>query len=237
MSTVSGVIASQGKSIVRDANLLLRLEAGLIQSYSGSGTTWTDISGNAKNATLVASPTFTNTYFTFASASSQYANFASSIAATTQTTGTICLWVYPTGQGQLLAILGQSTINTSYHHCAMDISSAGVFGFGLWNGTSVSKVSSAAQSLNRWHHICITYASSTLIGYVNSVSIGSPASFTWSAPVNSLFFGLMALDSTICNVAASYGNGRIGHFSYYNRALSATEIAQNYNAGLGMYGA
>lgn len=235
--SIANLIPGHGKSIVRDSNLLLWLEAGLIQSYIGSGTTWTDISGNAKNATLVASPTFTNNYFAFSSASSQYANFASSIAAATQTTGTICLWVYPTGQGQLLAILGQSTINTGYHHCAMDISSAGVFGFGLWNGSSVSKVSSSAQSLNRWHHICITYASSTLTGYVNGASIGSPATFTWSAPTNVLYFGLMATDSTICNVAASYGNGRIGHLSYYNRALSATEILQNYNAGLGMYAA
>ena len=35
------------------ANLILFLDAGDSSSYSGSGTTWTDISGQSNNATLV----------------------------------------------------------------------------------------------------------------------------------------------------------------------------------------
>ena len=56
---------------------LLYLDAGQAASYSGSGTTWTDLSTNTNNATLVGSPTFVssgaNSYFSFNGAGTQYA--------------------------------------------------------------------------------------------------------------------------------------------------------------------
>ena len=44
--------------IVTDG-LVLCLDAGDIKSYSGSGATWNDRSGNESDATLYNSPTFT----------------------------------------------------------------------------------------------------------------------------------------------------------------------------------
>lgn len=41
-------------------NLQLLLDAGNPKSYSGSGTTWTDVSGNGKNFTWSSAPTFTS---------------------------------------------------------------------------------------------------------------------------------------------------------------------------------
>ncbi|MFM7678450.1 MAG: LamG-like jellyroll fold domain-containing protein, partial [Roseiflexaceae bacterium] len=41
------------------SNLVLHLEAGNTSSYNGTGTTWTDLSGNGKNGTLVNGPTYT----------------------------------------------------------------------------------------------------------------------------------------------------------------------------------
>jgi len=40
--------------------LVLCLDAGNRQSYPGSGTTWTDLSGNGKNGTLTNGPTYTS---------------------------------------------------------------------------------------------------------------------------------------------------------------------------------
>jgi hypothetical protein len=39
--------------------LVLCLDAGNTKSYPGSGTTWTDLSGNGRNFTWVSSPSFT----------------------------------------------------------------------------------------------------------------------------------------------------------------------------------
>ena len=60
---------------------LLYLDAGNTASYPGSGTAWTDLSGNTNNATLNGSPTFTNagvaSYFSFNGTGSQNATTAS----------------------------------------------------------------------------------------------------------------------------------------------------------------
>jgi hypothetical protein len=45
--------------IIRNG-LVLELDAGNIISYPGSGTTWTDISGNGNNATLINTPGFSS---------------------------------------------------------------------------------------------------------------------------------------------------------------------------------
>ena len=48
---------SHSPKIVTDG-LVLCLDAGDRKSYSGSGTTWTDRSGEGNNGTLVNGPTF-----------------------------------------------------------------------------------------------------------------------------------------------------------------------------------
>ena len=48
---------SAGPKIVKDG-LVLCLDAGNSESYPGSGTTWTDLSGNGNNGTLTNGPTF-----------------------------------------------------------------------------------------------------------------------------------------------------------------------------------
>ena len=40
------------------SGLVLNLDAGNVKSYPGSGTTWRDTSGNARNGTLINGPTF-----------------------------------------------------------------------------------------------------------------------------------------------------------------------------------
>ena len=48
-----------GPKIITDG-LVLCLDAADQNSYSGSGNTWTDLSGNGNNGTLINGPTFTS---------------------------------------------------------------------------------------------------------------------------------------------------------------------------------
>src|SRR5210317_1273968 len=48
-----------GPDIITEG-LVLALDAGSKRSYSGSGNTWTDLSGNGNNGTLVNTPTFSS---------------------------------------------------------------------------------------------------------------------------------------------------------------------------------
>ena len=49
-----------GANIIRNG-LVLALDAASKNSYPGTGTTWTDLSGNNNNGTLINSPTFSST--------------------------------------------------------------------------------------------------------------------------------------------------------------------------------
>ena len=50
-----------GPTIVTDG-LVLCLDAANSQSYPGSGTTWTDLSGNSNDANVGSSVTYNSTY-------------------------------------------------------------------------------------------------------------------------------------------------------------------------------
>jgi hypothetical protein len=84
---------------VVDSSLQLWVDAGQTASYPGSGTTWTDLSTNALNGTLVNSPTFsTNPANILFNGTSQRVTFAANSAVQFLNTSsyTLDVWVYPT---------------------------------------------------------------------------------------------------------------------------------------------
>ena len=224
---------------VVDTSLMVWVDAGQTASYSGSGATWTDLSSNAKNYTLANSPTFSSLtgggVITFAGASSQYANTATTLFnSTTINTYSINIWVFPTGAGQIVSVDGQSTPNTGYHYTAIEITAAGLIYLGQWTGTN-TVIASSARSLNAWYNLAITYNGTTATAYINGTSVGSSA-IAWSAPGASTFFALMSQDSTNMSATTAYASGSIGAFMVYNRALSADEVTTNFNALRNRYG-
>ena len=71
-----------GSGVSIPNNAVLFLDASDPNSYGGSGTTWTDLSGQNKHATLVNSPTFSNSdkWFDFTGGSSHHATLPSGFA-------------------------------------------------------------------------------------------------------------------------------------------------------------
>jgi hypothetical protein len=224
---------------VIDGNLMVWVDAGQTSSYPGSGATWTDLSGNGKNYTLGASPTYNSILgggvITFAGASSQYATTATTLFnSTTYNTYTLSLWAYPTGAGNFVQVNGQTTPNTAYHYSAIEISAAGVIKFGQWTGAVDTVIATSTQSLNAWYNLVITYNGTTATAYVNGVSVGS-TNISWSSPGAQTFMALMAIDSTNMGTGA-YASGSLGQFMVYNRGLSFDEVTTNFNALRGRYG-
>lgn len=224
---------------VVNTNLMVWVDAGQATSYPGSGTTWTDLSGNGKTYTLFNTPTFNSLtnggVITFAGASSQYATTATTLFnSSTTNTYSINIWVRPTGAGQIVQVDGQTTPNTNYHYTAIEITAAGLIYFGQWTGV-MSTIATSAQSLNTWYNLAITYNGTTATAYVNGASVGS-SNIIWSAPGASTFFALMANDSTNMSGSTAYASGSIGAFMVYNRALTTDEITSNFNALRNRYG-
>ena len=222
------------ENIVTDG-LVLNLDAGFVGSYPTTASTWYDISGNDKNSTLTNGPTFnsTNSGSIVFDGVDDYVLTPSLLNASLNPTESVFVWFNPAAAGQIVSELGQATIDAGYHASNIEVSSSGIFSFSVWHGSLTNKVVSSAKSFNNWYHLGFTYSGTTFTAYINGSSIGT-ATFTRQPP-SSLHYGLCSIDSTNMGTGA-YGSGKMGNFMFYNRALSATEVLQNYNAQKGRYG-
>jgi hypothetical protein len=83
-------------------------------------------------------------------------------------------------------------------------------------------------SLNTWSYIAVVYTSAGATGYINGLEVGSNASATVTTLSTNAFY---VIGRRAYNNVTELFTGRIGLVrSYQNRALTASEIAQNYNS-------
>jgi hypothetical protein len=83
-------------------------------------------------------------------------------------------------------------------------------------------------SINTWYNITFSRSGGTIIVYLNGISIGQ---ISVNASFDSIFSLIGAERTTIF-----YSAVRVATVNYYNRALSAQEVLQNYNATKGRFG-
>lgn len=238
---INGIIDS-GQKIITDG-LVLHLDAAQLRSYPGSGTTWTDLSGNGNNGTLTNGPTFNsaNGGSIVFDGTNDYVVINNTITNSLLSGLTFNIWA----RRNVLAIHGL-IVN-------FDSSSLGQgFDFRLTSNTIdmlyftnganiIGRRSSTFPSINSWNNIVGlwngTINPSGFSIYLNGIRVDN----------SNLAIGTV---STIVNGGAnleigreryvsgptSYFNGNISQASIYNRALSATEITQNYNATKSRFG-
>ena len=224
-------------SIVTDG-MILCLDAASLISYSGSGSTWNDLSGRGNNATLINSPTYDNStnrgLFTFAAASTQMATIQ---AQSSLSVFTVEAWMkFNSLGGRPTAILTQeypgvsSRINYSIGLNGVNGSGAydGKLNVGFFDGTWRT-TSGFTPSTNVWYHVVMTYNGSTMIQYSNGV-LQSSLSYAGTPTTSG---GLLRLMRRWDDV--DYLDGNLSIARIYNRALSAAEVANNYNAMRGRY--
>lgn len=237
--TLTGVTVVDAPAVT--SGLVYYLDIGNPSSYSGSGTSITDISGQGLGAaTLYNSPTYTSagagSYFTF-NGSNQYvftSNLVSKFNSPSNPATTLEMWTYvPTDNGGMVAENGSATLDGGWYDSQMEIDS-GTMNVRMWN---LSAVSAGTYNRSTWNQTVMTYDGTTVRSYLNAVA-GATTTGTrqtpWANGFN-LYYGLMAPSAT--NLGdGSYLAGRWSVFKVYNRALSAAEVTQNYNALRGRYG-
>lgn len=90
---------------------------------------------------------------------------------------------------------------------------------------------SSGMQANTWYNITFVWnvAANNVVGYLNAVQVFNESQTYWATTMPSV---------TIGNGFSSdrYWNGKISCTQIYNRALSAAEVAQNFNALRGRYG-
>lgn len=207
--------------------MTLRLDPGSTSSYSGSGSTWSDASGNGANITLVNTPAFTagtTPYFTF-NGSTQYGTGSKANVIPT-TAYTKSVWFYLNGY------LDNNLISSSTggHFLFMGASTNKIYaGHANWASYTLYG-STGTISLSTWYMVALTF--NTTNGYTLYINGSQDSTYTADKSAH-------AGDGST-NVATYGGgnllNGRLGQVYCYNRALTDAEVLQNYNATKSTYG-
>jgi hypothetical protein len=234
-------------TIVTDG-LVLNLDAGFVGSYPTINTTWYDISGNAYNGALINGPTFNsaNSGSISLDGIDDYVNIGNQ-ANLQMGTGdfTVCLWIKINNPP--VSALNILIWSKNAPAAAAGYGIAFFYGGGnsnklLWgtaNGTTAVEILSQnafPELLGAWGHIVMVRQNgSTNNGcfYINN-QYQAIASSATMINVNT------NTDMVIGNTSDRYGSywtkGNYAIAQIYNRALSAAEVSQNYNAQKGRFG-
>jgi hypothetical protein len=206
-------------------NLVLCLDAGNSKSYPGSGTTWTDLSGNGNNGTLVNGVGYN---------SGNLGSLSFDGVDDNITTGKVL--VPRTGQFHIegWCYLNQTNINCMFVTQYNNSSDAGRFlcFFGndgvirMHDSNGVMTGTTPSYSANQWYYVAFQRDSSNLCNiFVNSVKQTTGDTKTTTLENTNTIIGNRGF-----NQAGIWFNGRMSNVRIYNRALSAAEVSQNYNA-------
>jgi hypothetical protein len=211
---------------IATSGLVFYLDAANPQSYPGSGTTWRDLSGNGNNGTLNNSPGFNsdNGGSIVFDGSDDYVTFP----VITNTIFSIDFWYKMGGNDGTYGYFASSGSN------GLAISEGGggdglVYGkFYYWQGNA--NVLADIPSTTDWNHICVLINTSTnnIDLYGNGIILGN---FTVSATTPSV-----SDIGRFVGGNSHFLKGNLASYKIYNRALSASEVLQNYESTKARFG-
>ncbi len=228
---------SYGKTVT--SGLVLYLNAVDRNSYPGTGTVWNDLSGNSNTGTLNG-PIYNNSVnggIIVFDGTDDYVD-TKQIQFERTNPFSLCIWVYPTlvSNHQLI-----NNENSSYTGYRLDITTTSVIGFSLRNTptTNQANITTTGTLLaNKWYNIVATYNGSSNTSGMNIYINGAVQSVT--SITNNLTSTIISNETTWIGLRrpATTGpfSGRVSNVQIYNRALSASEVLQNYNASKSRFG-
>jgi hypothetical protein len=224
---------ANGPQIVQNG-LVLCLDAGNRKSYPSSGTTWNDLSGNNNTGTLTNGPTFDsgNGGSISFDGVNDYVDFSTALAAG-KSELTFCAWVRPT------------VTNAQYH--IFSEGNGTLWQFSITTQVWYTRDSSTGPSGGRNNDISTNFFSVNVWNYMSAVYsvAGAFKKFYINGDERSQSTTSVDALTTERNPSTSrigfptdglYFSGRIATPTFYNRALTAAEVLQNYNATRSRFG-
>lgn len=214
---------SLGTKLLNDTSvltngLILYLDAGIANSYPGSGTTWTDLSGNGWNGDLINGPTYSSTN----GGSIVFDGTNDRVSTSFKPSGyrSYFVWVryniingLPAGY----SLTGTQEVN-AYNY--VGISNGGYFYY--YFGTNGEQINSTVLSTNIWYCQGLTLSNDgNARAYLNGSLVSTLSSGVGTTATAEFSVG--------CINQNHFVNGNIGLVLQYNRTLSATEVLQIFN--------
>lgn len=227
-------------SIITDG-LVLCLDAANRESYSRSGTIWTDLAG-INNGTLTNGPTFNsanggsivfdgvNDYVLISDSPSLNLSSVNRI--------TISSWFFASSDGTTTTLEIFHKRNNSPTFVSYGISwqlvttnNNRLFSrLGFTDG-SFSDLNSGILNKSQWYHGTQVFDGSIHYMYINGVLVSQSLTLVGKTiKDDNLPVTIGAYNNTV-----EFFNGRVSFCQIYNRALSPAEVLQNYNATKGRF--
>ena len=215
--------------------LVLALDAADKNSYPGFGTVWNDLSGNGNTGTLQTGTSYNssnggNIVF---NGSSGYVSTTTNLGANPYPSLTYSVWFKTTVGGQkIIGIETNQTGTTSFNYDRqIYIGSDNKLYYGVFDSAARLITSTITVVDNTWRNVTtVTTGANSISMYINGIlnvtGTGNGYSSYTTSYIRLGSYGL----SGWTNGVTGYFTGNIATVQVYNRALSATEIQQNYNA-------
>lgn len=223
------VTCSNTANIVNDSSLKLWLDASNTSSYT-SGTAWNDLSGNNNNATLINNASFDPISKSIVTNGiDQYISVPLFNSSTTNIT--MQTWVYINANSHG----GFMSNGTSSYSIGIGSNISGEMNN---NGNQAWMLFSSVRYINTnstyptgWHLVTMTMdAYATPSYYLDGAFVYTSPGSLPNTPSDSFNLGAVPGDGP------KFYNGKFAAAYFYNRALTANEISQNYNATVGTIG-
>ena len=226
MSTVGSY---RGPNIVT-RGLVLHLDAASPNSYysPNGGTVWKDVSGNGNDGTLVNGTTFSDDAFVFDGANDLIDCGNDSSLSMEGSSFTMINIAKPIG-GSSRQLMSKGTWSQSGNY-QYRIDGNGYLTWWLYGHTPQTTSYAQAVTAGEWIFTAMTYVPNTLATlYLNGQEVKSTA-----------ITGTLGSVSGNFQIGAKLGvevfNGDIAIAYLYNRALTAQEVLQNFNATKDRFG-
>jgi hypothetical protein len=215
-------------SIVRDG-LVFAIDAANTRSYSGSGNTVYNMAlTSAIGATLSSGVSFSSNPSTFASTASNF--LLSDYTLASGTSFTVSMWFKRVGSSFWSAMFGCEVWNSGTGYVARLESATTVRFSRGGDGVGIVYANAALVSANFNHYTFVKNSSgSNSFIYLNGVQVtnGSINDVSITKP---FVFNARWLNTGTDVATGDAQASQFSNISVYNRALSAQEVLQNYNA-------
>lgn len=215
--------------------LVLNLDAANMKSYPKSGTTWRDLSGIGNNGSLTNGPTYNSANggsFVFDGVN-DYVDCGSGNQITGLIDLTISAWVYPVTSSSTYYVSRYSNTTQSNGFILYSYLPSGATNikFGLDGregpGAYLSNSSSLEYPINQWYNVVGTKNANNWRVYINGVL---SASNVVGSGITAFQQNNLQVGALVASFGSTYTRSSVANAQIYNRALSPSEIQQNYNA-------
>jgi hypothetical protein len=217
--------------------LVLNLDAGNPASYPGSGTTWTDLSGFGNNGTLVNGVGYNSSNLGSLSFDGvdDYATIPHSSILNFNTALTISIWFYSGITTAWWLYLKGRTDADNYNPL---VYSNGRYGWTGPNGRSFYEPPSGFIQSNTWYNLTVSHISGNNPNIYRNAVVSTSHTYSEGSGARALGTNTnpVGINADVPRGTIGTFNGRIASIQAYNRALTAQEIQQNFNALRGRFG-